>query len=176
MAARRRRATTSERVLRILIALVLVTGTVVGGLLVSRTGTDRPAPTDAFSAVSASSTPPTEPTTTTTVPPTTTTTSVCDLNVPIDGCPLGSPAAIAWAQQQDQAAQAAATEQAAQAYDECLRNNAQSITAQILQTFGAASTTGAPTWEPCSTEGLTPAQVQQIQQAEGPQSSTQPNG
>ena len=123
------------------------------------------------------------PTTTTTEPPTTTTTSVCDLNAPTDGCPPGTPAAIAWAQQQDQAAQAAqaaaqaaAAQQAEQAYAQCLTNNAQAITDQILQTFGQVPGTGTPTYETCSTAGLTPAEIQQVQQAEGPQPSTQPSG
>jgi hypothetical protein len=108
-------------------------------------------------------------TTTVTVPPTTTPTidQVCQQTSAIDGCPLGSPAAIAWAQQQEQAAQAAVTQQAVEAYEQCLANNAQAISAQILQTFGRVSDTGSPTWESCSTVGLTPDQVQQAQEAEG---------
>lgn len=179
--AARRQSTTSERVLRTLIVLVLVAVGIVAGLLVSRTGRHQPTPSEAVLAATATSTTP--PTTTTTVPATTTTTSVCDLSAPTDGCPLGSPAAIAWAQQQDQAQQAAAqvaqaeaVAQAEQAYAQCLNNNASAIAAQIGQTFGVIPATGASSWEPCSTAGLTPAQIQQVQQAEGPQPSTQSGG
>ena len=108
-------------------------------------------------------------TTTTTFPPTTTTVDpVCEQNAPTNGCPLGTPAAIAWAQEQDQAAQAAATEQAEQAYEQCLSNDAQADAAAIAQEFGRVSLGGTPTFAgPCSTAGLTPAEVQQAQQAEG---------
>jgi hypothetical protein len=173
MAARRRKATNVDWGLRILIALVLVSAGILGGLLIrGTTGTGPPAPADAARVETATSTTlSTEPpTTTTTVPPTTTTTtttSVCEQSEPIGGCQLGTPAAIAWAQQQDQAAQAAATEQAVQAYEQCLNNNAQAIAAQIGQTLGRVSGIGSPTWESCSTVGLTPAQIQQAQQAEG---------
>jgi hypothetical protein len=113
------------------------------------------------------------PTTTTTItlPPTTTTTidPVCEQNAPVDGCPPGTPAAIAWAQQQDQAAQAAQAAQLEQAYEQCVYNDAQADAAAITQQFsGQPPPPGTPTWEPCSTAGLTPAQVQQAQQAEGP--------
>jgi hypothetical protein len=106
-------------------------------------------------------------TTTTTLPPTTTTTidPVCEQITAIDGCPLGTPAAIAWAQQQDQAAQAAASQQAMQAYEQCLGNDAQADAAAIQQTFsGQSPPAGTPAWEPCSTAGLTPAEIQQAQQ------------
>ena len=107
------------------------------------------------------------PLTTTTVPPTTTTTidPVCEQNAPTDGCPLGTPAAIAWAQQQDQAAQAAITQQAEQAYEQCLNNNAEALGAALQQTFGGQPSVGTPESESCSTAGLTPAEIQQAQQA-----------
>lgn len=93
-------------------------------------------------------------TTTTTIPPTTTTTtSVCDQNTPIDGCPLGTPAAIAWAQQQDAAAQAAANAQAEAAYGQCLDNDAQADAAAIAQAFGKQVPPGVPAWEPCTAPG-----------------------
>ena len=101
------------------------------------------------------------PLTTTTVPPTTTTTidPVCEQNAPTDGCPLGTPAAIAWAQQQDQAAQAAVTQQAEQAYEQCLNNNAEALGAALQETFGGQPSVGTPESESCSTAGLTPAET-----------------
>jgi hypothetical protein len=127
----------------------------------------------------ATSVPPTTRTTST-VPPTTTTTidPVCEQNAPTDGCPLGTPAAIAWAQQQDQAAQAAVTQQAEQAYEQCLNNNAEALGAALQQTFGGQPpAVGTPASESCSTAGLTPAEIQQAQQAVlGPPPSAQPNG
>lgn len=171
MAARRRReGTKSERVLLILIAVALVAVGLAGGLLLSRTGSDRPAATDALQAVTPTTSTTEPPTTTTTVPPTTTTTSVCNQSEPIGGCPLGTPAAIAWSQQQqDQAAQATAAQQAAaaqqaeQAYEQCLGNDAEADAAAIQQEFSGQVPAGTPTWEPCSTAGLTPAQIQQAQ-------------
>ena len=119
-------------------------------------------------------------TTTSTVPPTTTTTfdPVCEQNAPTDGCPLGTPAAVAWAQQQDQAAQAAVTQQAEQAYEQCINNNAEALGAALQQTFGGQPpAVGTPASESCSTTGLTPAEIQQAQQAvAGPPPSAQPNG
>jgi hypothetical protein len=109
--------------------------------------------------------------TTTVVPPTTTTTidPECEQSTPVDGCPLGTPAPIAWVQQQDQAAQATATQEAEQAYEQCLNNDAQATSAALQQGFnGQPLPAGTPTWEPCSTAGLTPAEVQQAQDSVGP--------
>ena len=90
-------------------------------------------------------------TTTTTIPPTTTTTtSVCELNTPVDGCPLGTPAAIAWAQQQNEAGQAAATAEAEQAYQQCLDEDAQADAYAIAQAFGKPVPPGTPPWQPCT--------------------------
>ena len=69
--------------------------------------------------------------------------------------PTGTPAAIAWAQEQDQAAQAAATEQAEQAYEQCLSNDAQADAAAIAQEFGRVSLGGTPTFAGALLDGRT---------------------
>ena len=140
------------------------------------------APTGASSTPTNSARP-----TTTTVPPTTTTTSVCEIEVAISGCPYGSGAAMAWARQQEQvaqaavaqqaqAAQAASVRQAEQAYAECLSHAGQALAAQIAQAFGKVKVDPSPTYEPCSTAGLNSDQVQQVQQTQGLKATTQANG
>jgi hypothetical protein len=109
--------------------------------------------------------------------PTTTTTLIdpaCYQNAPTDGCPLGSPAVVAWAQQQDAEAQAAQLPQTEQQYAACLNNIAQALADALDQKFSGATPAKTPPEELCSTAGLTPTEVQQIRtQVFGPtQSST----
>jgi len=98
--------------------------------------------------------------------PTTTTTlidPICEQNAPTDGCPLGSPAAVAWAAQQDAEAQAAQLQQTEQQYAACLNNNAQALAGALDQMFSGTTPAGTPAQEVCSEAGLTPEEVTAIQ-------------
>jgi hypothetical protein len=95
--------------------------------------------------------------------PTTTTTLIdpaCYQNAPTDGCPLGSPAAVAWTAQEDAVAQAAQLQQTEQQYATCFSNDDQVDNAMM---FTGTTLPSTPTWEPCSKAGLTPAEVTAIQ-------------